>query len=72
MVGLPGEQGQKGGEGGVEKVTDRPTSKAGDAMGENSVVMLKMPSNLRSGKGAATEQEMRVATLNPPFSQLDS
>lgn len=32
-------------------------------MGENSVVMLKIPSNLRSGKGAATEQEMRVATL---------
>lgn len=27
----------------------RPTSKAGDASGESSVVMVKTPSNLRSG-----------------------
>lgn len=41
----------------------RPDSKAGDARGESSVVMVKMPSNLRSGRGAATEAEMRVRTL---------
>lgn len=30
----------------------RPTSKAGDASGESSVVMVKTPSNFLSGKGA--------------------
>ena len=43
--------------------TDLPTSKAGEAMGESSVVMVKMPSNLRSGKGSATSAEMRARTL---------
>ncbi len=43
--------------------TYRPTSKAGDAMGLSSVVMVKIPSNLRSGKGAVTEAEMRARTL---------
>lgn len=32
-------------------------------MGESSVVIVKMPSNLRSGKGAVTEAEMRARTL---------
>lgn len=41
----------------------RPTSKAGDAIGENSVLIVKTPSNLRSGNGATTLHEMLVATL---------
>ena len=41
----------------------RPTSKAGEAMGESSVFMVKMPSNFRSGKGAVMVAEMRVRTL---------
>lgn len=41
----------------------RPDSKAGEARGESSVVMVKMPSNFRSGRGAAMEAEMRVRTL---------
>ena len=41
----------------------RPDSKAGDARGESSVVMVKMPSNFRSGRGAVMEAEMRVRTL---------
>ncbi len=41
----------------------RPDSKAGDARGESSVVMVKIPSNFRSGRGAAMEAEMRVRTL---------
>ena len=32
-------------------------------MGESSVVMVKTPSNLRSGYGAVMEAEMRVRTL---------
>lgn len=43
--------------------TYRPTSNAGDAMGENSVVIWKMPSNLRSGYGAVTSHETRATTL---------
>ena len=41
----------------------RPVSKAGEAMGESSVVMVKMPSNFRSGYGAVMEAETRVKTL---------
>lgn len=41
----------------------RPDSKAGDARGESSVVMVKMPSNFRSGRGAVMEAEMHVRTL---------
>ena len=41
----------------------RPDSKAGDAREESSVVMVKMPSNFRSGRGAVMEAEMRVRTL---------
>ena len=41
----------------------RPTSKAGEARGERSVVIVKMPSNFRSGYGAVTEAETRVRTL---------
>ena len=41
----------------------RPDSKAGEARGESSVVMVKMPSNFRSGRGATMEAEMRVRTL---------
>lgn len=44
-------------------MTDRPTSKAGDAMGENSVMIWKTPSNLRSGAGVTTSTEMRAMTL---------
>ena len=44
-------------------VSHLPTSKAGDAMGDSSVVMVKMPSNLRSGRGRATSADMRVRTL---------
>ena len=43
--------------------TDLPTSKAGEAIGESSVVMVKMPSNFRSGRGSATSAEMRARTL---------
>ena len=41
----------------------RPDSKAGDARGESSVVMVKMPSNFRSGRGAVMKAEMEVRTL---------
>ena len=41
----------------------RPDSKAGDAREDSSVVMVKMPSNFRSGRGAVMEAEMRVRTL---------
>lgn len=44
----------------------RPDSKAGDARGESSVVMVKMPSNFRSGRGAVMEAEIRVRTLVLP------
>ena len=40
-----------------------PISKAGEAMGESSVVMVKMPSNFRSGKGGVTVAEMWARTL---------
>ena len=40
-----------------------PTSKLGAAMGESSVVILKMPSNFLSGLGAVTEAEMRARAL---------
>jgi hypothetical protein len=42
----------------------RPTSKAGEAIGENSVTIWKMPSNLRSGSGVVTSTEIRATTLN--------
>lgn len=41
----------------------RPTSKAGEAMGESSVVTVKMPSNLRSGNGCVMVAEIRAMTL---------
>lgn len=44
-------------------MTDRPTSKAGDAMGENSVMIWKTPSNLRSGAGVTTSTDIRAITL---------
>lgn len=56
------EQGLKE-KGGEEKKAYRPTSKAGEAIGENSVEIVKMPSNLRSGKGVVTSAEMRTRTL---------
>jgi hypothetical protein len=43
--------------------TYRPTSNAGEAMGENSVTIWKTPSNLRSGNGVVTSMEMRATTL---------
>lgn len=49
---------------GTRKEAYRPTSKAGDAMGESSVEMVKMPSNLRSAKGAVTSAETRATTLS--------
>jgi len=45
------------------RVAYLPISKAGEAMGESSVVMVKMPSNLRSGKGWVTSAEIRARTL---------
>lgn len=41
----------------------RLTSKAGDAMGESSVVIVKMPSKGRSGKGFVTSAETLTRTL---------
>ena len=43
--------------------THLPTSKLGAAMGESSVIILKMPSNFLSGLGAVTEPEMRARAL---------
>lgn len=40
-----------------------PNSKAGEAMGESSVVIVKMPSNFRSGKGWVTSADIRARTL---------
>ena len=45
------------------RLLDAPTSNAGDAIGENSVLMLKTPSNLRSANGAVTSAEIRTSTL---------
>lgn len=50
--------------------THRPTSKLGDAMGDSSVVIVKMPSNFRSGLGAAMEAEMRARALIGQFGEL--
>ena len=53
-----------GGKMSLEKLaTNLPTSKAGEPMGESSVAMVKMPSNLRSGKGWVTSAEIRERTL---------
>lgn len=41
----------------------RPDSKEGEAMGENSEVMVKIPSKGRSGKGAVTSADIRTRTL---------
>ena len=43
--------------------THLPTSKLGAAMGESSVIMVKMPSNFLSGLGAVTEAEIRARAL---------
>jgi hypothetical protein len=43
--------------------TYRPDSKAGDAMGESSVVIVKTPSNLRSWNGWVISAEMRATAL---------
>ena len=43
--------------------TYRPTSKAGDAIGEISVEILKVPSNFRSGNGVVTSAEIQTDTL---------
>lgn len=39
-------------------------------MGENSVAIVKMPSNFRSGKGAVTEAAIRVAILRALYISL--
>lgn len=41
----------------------RPTSNAGEAMGESSVVIVNMPSNLRFSVGLVTSAEMLTSTL---------
>ena len=43
-----------------------PTSNAGLLIGLNSVAMVKMPSNLRSGYGVATVHEILTSTLVLP------
>lgn len=40
-----------------------PTSNAGEASGDTSVVMVNMPSNFRSGDGAVILAEARTRTL---------
>ena len=45
-----------------------PISKLGAAIGESSVVMVKIPSNLRSGLGAAMEAEIRARALDKDIS----
>jgi hypothetical protein len=40
-----------------------PTSNAGDAIGLSSVVIVKMPSNLRSSSGLVTSAEIWTRTL---------
>ena len=51
-------------QGGFEKTrTHLPVSKAGDAIGISSVVMVNNPSNFLSGKGMATSAEMRAVIL---------
>lgn len=42
----------------VKKLTYRPTSNAGEATGLSSVVIVKIPSNLRSSKGLVTSAEI--------------
>ena len=44
-------------------VAYRPLSNAGEARGESSAVMVKMPSNLRSGYGIARVAEVLTRTL---------
>lgn len=44
--------------------TYRPTSKAGEARGESSAVMVNRPSNLRSGLGEAKVADILVRTLH--------
>jgi hypothetical protein len=44
-------------------VTNLPVSKAGDAIGLNSVEMTKMPLKGLSGKGFVTSAEIRATTL---------
>lgn len=44
-----------------------PTSNAGLPIGLNSVTMVKMPSNLRSGSGAVTLHEILTRTLVLPI-----
>ncbi len=41
----------------------RPVSNDGEAMGESSVVIVKRPSNGRSGNGAVTWAEILARTL---------
>lgn len=41
----------------------RPDSKAGDAIGESSVEIVNIPSNLRSGNGTVISAEMRASIL---------
>ncbi len=42
----------------------RPASNAGEARGESSVVIVKMPSNFLSGLGVVIVAEVRARTLN--------
>ena len=43
--------------------TNLPTSNAGDAIGDSSVVIVNIPSNFRSGNGWTTSAEIRAKTL---------
>lgn len=42
----------------------RPTSNAAEAIGENSVMIWKMPSNFRSGDGVAISTDILAMTLH--------
>jgi len=61
MFGISGLLGNEGREG--EVYCYRPVSKAGEAMGPSSVVIVKIPSNGRSVKGFTTSAETRAMTL---------
>lgn len=49
-----------------------PASKAGEASGESSMVMVKMPSNFRSGKGAVMLAATRARTLRKTSMKFQS
>lgn len=49
-----------------ERESYLPSSKAGEAIGLNSVVMVNMPLNGRSECGLVTSADMRASTLRSP------